>query len=149
MNLATYVMSFVLCLGQKINPADKLRPVLNYMRSFKKENMDLKAVLGWTTTNENTTTNEKITTNKNNEDDSQESAHNDFQAQLQQQGLAQRTGRLKFQDQKPPENPSLGLMSGESDNNVFLAFLLLSYPTSSIHTFLSHAYKLLSQFLDT
>jgi hypothetical protein len=120
-NLATYVMAFVLCLGQKTNPADKLRPVLNYMRSFKKENMDMKAVLGWTMTNEEITSNEKIATNENNEDDSQESAQKDFQAQLQQHGLAQRTGKLNFQDQKPSETPSFGLMSGESDHNVLLS----------------------------
>ncbi len=58
-NLATYAMSFVLYPGQKMNPSDKLRSVLNHMRSFKKENMDMKAVLGRTNTKENTTTNEK------------------------------------------------------------------------------------------
>lgn len=102
--------------------------------------MDMKAVLGWTNTNENTMANEKITTNENSENNSQESAQNDFQAQLQLQDLAQRTSRLNFQEQKPLENQSFGLMSGESDHNVLLAFLLLSYLNSSIHTFLSHAY---------
>ena len=113
-NLGTYLLSFIMCLGRKTNPSDTIRPVVSYMKSLTREDLDLKRAFGWI-------------------DDDNESPEHEFEAQLQQQALVQRTGRLDFQNRKPDEDPQFGLMSGGSEHQVRYASISRSRPNPPCH----------------
>ena len=106
-NVATYFVAFVFCLGREKNPADTIRPVLNLLRSLKKEDVDIKRALGW------------VNGKENNE---MENPEQDFQLMMQQQQLTQRSGKLNMQEKKVSDSPSFGLMSGGSDHEVRHSF---------------------------
>ncbi|KAI1178509.1 hypothetical protein F4777DRAFT_537964 [Nemania sp. FL0916] len=89
LNVASYIMAFILSMGAKSSPAEKLKPTRTYLRSITAKDLDIKEKLGW---------NEPA---------------NAFEALKRQQVLTQQGGKLEFAARDQSDDPSFGLMSGE------------------------------------
>jgi hypothetical protein len=93
-NIFTYALAFVSCMGRTKNPAVGLRKALKFLQSFTEQDLDIKSKLGWV------------------------EPANDFEAQLQAQTQIQKSGEFSMRARDVPEKPSFGLMANEPDNEV-------------------------------